>query len=300
MSESVAGGRWSADADIYLPGYRGGVARGQTPIVHMLAIDAPAPRRRSFMPASLEEQRYGIPETAFPPDDRRIVENTRAFPYSAICGLSILNVRQQLFYGTGFLVGPRLVVTAGHNVHFADEGFMQQITVYPGLNGDRQAPPFRFARATQFFTVEAWARDQDRQFDIGAIVLPTDLGTEAGWFAVGKFAEGTLAGKIATISGYPKLAPEPAAQQASMMWEHAGVLSVEPNRLRYGIDTTEGQSGSPVIVNLPQKPIPYHAVGIHNWGYDSYNAATRINDAIFAQIVRWRQFSDSATRGGSP
>jgi V8-like Glu-specific endopeptidase len=291
--KTVAHGELYPDADIRLPGFTGQrcepLGDADRPIPY---YQAPPPRAR-LVPRSRERLATGLPDTAFPPDSRERIGNPRSYPYSAICALQIFNPKDELYYGTGFLAGPRLVLTAGHNVFYHGEGFMKAIHVYPGLNGDRRSPPFRGAVATRMLTVEAWVNGGDTQFDFGAIILPTDLGNDVGWFSIGNFTDATLKALTVTLAGYPK---EPPSNQApldgSTMWWHLGKLAIEPNRLLYTIDTTIGQSGSPVFAHFPDKNDPYQAVGIHNRAFDTLNAATRINDAVFAQILQWRTTSD--------
>ncbi len=49
-------------------------------------------------------------------DTRKKVQDTLDFPYSAI-GLLSLKYNQKSFSGTGFLVGPNIVLTAAHNLY---------------------------------------------------------------------------------------------------------------------------------------------------------------------------------------
>jgi glutamyl endopeptidase len=292
--KSIEGGVYFPDADIRLSGQPGTHSRNDVPPELVLPLRFHEPtRRRTIQPYTREELQRGVPETVFEPDGRSRVTDTRIYPFSAICSLVIVNGQNERFYGTGFLAGPRLVLTAGHNVFFHGEGFMREISVAPGINGDRNAP-FGSTSATHFATVEAWVNDVDRQFDIGAIFLPNDLGTPAGFFAVSRLTDGTLKGLTATVAGYPHEPPDVSLPaDATTSWMQAARLTVEPNRLLYTADTSIGQSGCPVIAVFPDKPDKYHAIGIHNTGFVDFNAATRINEAVLSQIVNWRKKSDS-------
>ena len=84
-----------------------------------------------------------------------------------------------------------------------------------------------------------------------------------------------------------------APTDASTAWRDASGLGVEPSRLLHTADTSIGQSGSPLFATLPHKADAYHAVGVHNYGYDTYNAATRFDDAVFSQIAAWRNESEA-------
>jgi len=264
------------------------------PPTHQSAL----PPRPASEPSLVGRER-GIAESVFLPDNRLEIQSARAYPYSAICSLVSVFAGQRAFLGTGFLAGPRLVLTAGHNVYKHEFGppFAKVVYVYPGLKGDRRQTPFPWAAAERLLTVEAWTADANRDFDFGAIILPTPLGTDAGWLSVSQFTEGTLQSMTVTVSGYPQNEPGATVQgRGTTQWRDASRLIVESNRLLHTADTTEGQSGSPVFGYFPDKPDKYQAIGIHNWGYTAFNAATRINAAVFAQIFRWRELSDSGTR----
>lgn len=295
---TVTSGVLLPDADLRLPGWSGEA------VAELKADDVPpehqsAMRPRPVVEPSLAARERGVAESVFLPDNRLEIQNTRSYPYSAICSLVSVFAGQQSFLGTGFLAGPRLVLTAGHNLykHEFAPAFAQIVYVYPGLAGDRRQTPFPWAAAERLLTVEAWTTDANRDFDFGGIVLPTPLGTTAGWLSVSQFTEGTLQSMTVTVSGYPKDEPRTAFQGRGLtQWRDASRLTVESNRLLHTADSSEGQSGSPLFGYFPDKQDKFQAVGIHNWGYSAYNAATRINAAVFAQVFRWRELSDSGTR----
>ena len=108
-----------------------------------------------------------------------------------------------------------------------------------------------------------------------------------------KFTDMTLKSETVTVAGYPKVSPDPdLPHDASTLWRSHGRLTVEPGRLLYLADASRGQSGGPVFDTMNEKKDRYHTVGIHNWAYDRYNAATRISDAVFSKILQWRKLSD--------
>ena len=288
--KTVSSGILLPDADIYLPGGKGGMTAEASADAAPPCHDELVTRRIPREPTE-EERRSGIPELVFLPENRLLVRDTRVYPFSAVCGLLIIDRNQKAFYGTGFLAGPRLVITAGHNVYYHGDGFMEKIYVYPGLNGDRNRSIFPAAEARQFYSVEAWVVDENRDFDFGAIMLPTPLGNHAGWFSISRFTAQTLNSLTVSISGYPHTGPV-AGQPGATQWRDSSRIDAESNRLRHWADTSIGQSGSPVFAYFPDKPSKYHVVGIHNWGYDAQNVATRINEAVFAQIAAWRAMSE--------
>ncbi len=101
-----------------------------------------------------------------------------------------------------------------------------------------------------------------------------------------------------TVSGYPQNQPGATVQgRSTTQWRDASRLIVESSQLLHTADTAEGQSGSPVFGFFPDKQDKYQAIGIHNWGYSAFNAATRLNAVSREiQVFQWRKLSDSGTR----
>jgi V8-like Glu-specific endopeptidase len=184
--------------------------------------------------------------------------------------------------GTGWLAGPRLVVTAGHVVYIHNRGgWVDNVELTPGADGANE--PFGSVVSRQFRSVSGWVTNEDTFFDYAAIVLPADsaLGSQLGWFGYAALPAQDLQNAFVNLSGYP--ADKPFLTQ----WYHARLLSrVEPRLLYYNIDTAGGQSGSPVwtLVNGER-----FVVGIHTGGALTGNSAVRITESVFDNITVWNQ-----------
>jgi V8-like Glu-specific endopeptidase len=130
-----------------------------------------------------------------------------------------------------------------------------------------------------------WLRDQDRNFDYGAIFLPKNrpLGAQTGYFGFANFADTELNGKMGNIAGYP------VDKGASTMWYHARPLGkIDRNVIYYTIDTAGGHSGAPLWILLNGKT---YVVGIHtNGDVGSGNSATRLTKPVYDQIHRWKNY----------
>ncbi|MCA9178131.1 MAG: hypothetical protein KDB14_26890 [Planctomycetales bacterium] len=296
MQEIYNTPKYDLDPSIQLPG----AIRETSPCVTQDRMprhfdDPPPVPRLPPRHFSVDDLQRGKPEAVFMPDNRLPIADSKSYPYSAICALTIINQRGEKFYGSGFLAGPRLVLTAGHNVYYhSDGGFMKEIVVYPGLHLDYTAHQPR-AVSTSFSTVASWTLDANRQFDFGAIFLDADLTASTGFLAVSKFKSEELQNMTVNLVGYPKDPPEGQGfpNDGSTQWRASGRVAVAANQLTYGIDSSAGQSGSPLIAYFSETDA-YHVVGIHNTAFPECNAATRFNDEVFSQIVRWRQKSDPA------
>ena len=229
-----------------------------------------------------------------PGDDRKPVPNTRVRPYSAICSLEINFRFGSGEIGTGWLVAPRLVITAGHCVFNKKKGgFATEILVSPGRNGSSHwqaqtvpATGGRFRTSPEYGT----GSDTSPDFDYGAIILPKAF-VDTGNFGFDVYDEFKLKQETFNAVGYP------ADKPFGTMWGHAKRLAnVLSRRLEYQIDTEVGQSGSPVFDMVQENGQTFFvAVGVHNAGSQSHliNSATRINDEVHKRFQSWIKLSEA-------
>jgi V8-like Glu-specific endopeptidase len=222
-------------------------------------------------------------------DDRIRIRNTTAVPWRRICHLTIRARNGQQYVGTGFLIGKRTVVTAGHCVFIhAAGGWPAYIDVSPARNGATR--PFGTVRGVSFRSVTGWTVGKSRDHDYGVIILPPDSPVAVqslGGFGFGYWADHQLQNRMVNLSGYPgdggKLGPD--RETASQWWMARAIKSVLPRSLAYDIDTVGGQSGSPVWTLYNGQRI---AVGIHTNGFVGGNSATRITQPVFNNLKAWR------------
>ncbi|MBX9623234.1 MAG: trypsin-like serine protease [Gemmataceae bacterium] len=218
------------------------------------------------------------PELVFADDDRRRVTNTRDFPWRCICSLEITAANGTRWVGTGWLAGPRTVITAGHCVYLHRHGgWARQVVVYPGRNG-ADTSLGRYV-SDDLRSVTGWTDGKNPAYDYGAILLPEPL--DLGWLAYAVYPDADLRGLVVNVFGYP--ADKPAGE----LWGAARVLQqVLPQKLVYNLSTFGGQSGAPVFEKAGAERV---AVGIHNYGDVSGNSATRITDGVYDDITAWKE-----------
>ncbi len=247
----------------------------------------------TFVSAVLLRNQGGGPELTeemvFADDDRKQVMLTTTFPWRCICALMITASDGSRWVGSGWLAGPRLVVTAGHCVYLQGHGgWARQVEVYPGRNGaDTSLGAFT---STELRSVTGWTDQKSALFDYGAIILPKLPGL--GWFAYGVYDTADLNNLIVNVFGYP------ADKPLGTLWGTSRRLQqVIPQKLVYNLSTYGGQSGCPVFdKNGEQRTV----LGIHNYGDFSGNSATRITDAVFDDIEAWKAEASAMTDGPKP
>lgn len=228
--------------------------------------------------APAETSVYSQPETVCGADDRVRLSPASGVPWRFICQLINAMPNGVGYRGTGWFIGPRAVMTAGHCVYSqTDGGWARRIEVIPGM--DAAARPFGSAIGTSFRSVTGWTNNTDPNFDYGCIVLPTPLGNTTGYFGFASLSDASFNNLLLNNSGYP--GDKPFGTQ----WFNAGrVSSINSRKVYYMLDTFGGQSGSPVwrLANGER-----HAVGIHAYG-GCPNSATRINGEVFNNMLAWR------------
>lgn len=220
-------------------------------------------------------------ETVIGKDDRIQIKNTTAYPWRSICSLIITAKDGSRWIGTGWLAGPRLVMTAGHVVYMHKHGgWAKSIEVIPGRNGASR--PYGQCTSSRFVSVKGWTEKGNRSNDYGGIILSKECeyGNKVGYFGIADLGFFSLLGLKVNLSGYPGDKPT-----GTQWWHARRIWFVTARTLVYNIDTYGGQSGSPV---WRLKNGQRHAVGIHTNGSPLGNSATRIVKPVFNNIKNWK------------
>jgi V8-like Glu-specific endopeptidase len=266
------------------PGHPGSAAEPSRSLRHLVGKGKSGPLPRATA------ARTGLESIIGPVDERVRILDTELPPWRMICALEMRGPTGAGAIGTGWLVGPRTVVTAGHCVYSTQffGGWASEIAVSPARNGD--SFPYRTVTSGRFSSVDAWTQSEDPDFDIGCIHLAQPIGSEVGWFAVGALAPEELTGYLVNVSGYPG-----DRGGGTEQYHHRNrVLRVTERRLFYDVDTFGGQSGAPVWIHRAEDGPPI-AVGIHAYGIGgtpgnfgiTANSAPRIIPEVLAQIEAW-------------
>lgn len=258
-------------------------------------------------------------------DERARILDPHLMPWCMICNLRIEGPSGAAV-GTGWLVGPRTVLTAGHCVHHnMIGGWAQRIVVTPGLNRNRATHGSVVAR--RFSALDKWVvndptmtDEQKADVDVGVIHLddtavaldphgqPADassvaLGDRLGWFGIAVRSDADLSDRYVHVAGYPG---EPAKGFGREMWAHRSkVLATTALRVYYDVDTTAGQSGAPAFMVESDLAAPL-AIAVHAYGTGGTperlgvlaNSAPRITRDLFETIQRWIDVGPDEAGGG--
>jgi len=240
----------------------------------------------------------GKPEDVIGVDDRVIVPDTTGTPWRCICHLEITYDSGMVGFGTGWFAGEHTVITAGHCLYTRGTPSRRaaQIRVIPGRNGT--LAPYGYVISKRFDWHARWQSEADdgnaAPYDYGAIFIDDVLngapfGERIGYFGLRNYDESEerlLDMAIVNNAGYPHEATKPYGT----MWFNAGRVHIkgadEDKRfLEYMVDTTGGQSGSPVFLFDTVKNQRY-VVAIHTTG-NFINRGVRVTEEVYDKIIEW-------------
>jgi glutamyl endopeptidase len=209
-------------------------------------------------------------------DDR--VRAGSGYPYTAQCKLFITFPDGEQFIGSGTLIGPQHVLTAGHCAWSSEHGgWAGSIEVVPGLRGSYK--PFGSAWADNLRSYRSYTEAGDANHDFALITLDRAIGNSAGWLGYAYWPE--IVGYTANIAGYPG-----DLEDGAYPYYGSGPIDkADDYQVYYRIDTYGGQSGSGVY-SIEQNGGRY-VFAVHTWGNSETNGGTRIDGTKFDSIQAW-------------
>ncbi|KAK6522972.1 hypothetical protein TWF281_002399 [Arthrobotrys megalospora] len=222
----------------------------------------------------LEEKSIGIHQ-------RIQIKPTTSQPYRWICHIRIKIGEKWYGNGSGFLVNipgstTGCILTAGHNLWLdkrTPRRYAEDLEItFPGKD------PIQITKA-QFMVPLPFRERLDPDHDYGVIVLPGYQGKGFGYSTI--ITDTALNAATAMVFGYPNEKPK-------TMWGSGGALyKVEKMQLQHTLDTSRGQSGSPVYIWYKGY---WTVVGIHVAAMPEHtkaNRATRLTVEKMREIVGW-------------
>ncbi|MFP7487274.1 trypsin-like serine protease [Priestia filamentosa] len=186
-------------------------------------------------------------------DDRTLVKNSSLSPYSSI---ALLFSSQSVC--TGSLIAEDKILTAAHCVYDkSTSSYFKETSVYPGMNNDEM--PFGGSDSVEYYVPQSYIDSGKAKYDYAVVKVAEPIGKEAGVLKV-KEAEQKNNKAPIKIIGYPfdKYMETSKMSQFEMS---GNIVDEDTNAVYYDIDTTEGQSGAPIL-NSENK-----IIGVHSGNY---------------------------------
>lgn len=229
------------------------------------------PAKQSKLDMFAENVDLGIDtQSVIGDDDRILVKNVTAYPYTATARLIVTYKDGTRGYASGFMIGPRLLATAGHVLINDKNSHLKSAVVEFGL----------YKKGNYFYKTENIVEyiyyggydGYDPDTDYGFLVLGSDVGTQiTGTFGIITKID---PGASVAASGYPGGKPY-------MYVANGKVIQVRADVILHNADTSEGESGGPLYYLTKEREA--YAYGMTSGSASTYNIARRLN----ASLVGW-------------
>ncbi|MBM3334347.1 hypothetical protein FJY63_06775 [Candidatus Sumerlaeota bacterium] len=214
-------------------------------------------------------------------DSRQRITPTTDFPWRVIGKIYSVFPNDQTYAGSGALVDSFHMLTAGHMVNDNRYGgWVEDLEFIPGLDGD--AAPFSSTWAVRIYAQSGWIDQQLPEYDWAYVVLDRNIGNVIGWLGYAYESLDYYPDKVFNIAGYPG----ELANGLGMYWASDIATEATDNILYHKIDTTQGQSGSPVFRYI-QSTDDMDIMAVHTRGNTNENEGRRVNAALVTTIADW-------------
>lgn len=191
------------------------------------------------------------------------ITDTIIFPYIATCRIAVtpnLDSTVEIGEGTGFLVGPNMMLTAAHVLYDKDNNNeLRNFTVYPGYNhGILQLYDKQYYSGWQvIYRSSIWLETHNPEYDWALVELDEDLGNKLGWYGIIKYNSGTFLDALKVdMLGYPDRLDNAKAQY----YTTGNIIEVYDRYFKASMGNSEGMSGGPITPSSGD--YEFYAVGI--------------------------------------
>lgn len=213
---------------------------------------------------------------------------TQEWPYR-IHGHMIMKFLHDTYTGTGILIGPNHVLTAGHNL-FKDGRWATEVFFTPGRDQDDY--PYGDSKGCVLLVHEKWQKNDKKKddYDFGMVILDASIGNIIGWSGLLSLPDVLLKEWPVSITGYPGEKGSGNYYSTQMWGMRETITNITPEKLFYKIETSEGQSGSGICGAQWPEYEGFYTVGIHT-GQEkedaSENRGVRLTKDKFKLIIEW-------------
>jgi|GEM_PF-867125 len=229
---------------------------------------------------TINDPRFVGPYSVIGTDDRRKVTANPA----------IVQIQRNGYnHCTGWMIADDTLVTAAHCLYdWSRDDWVPKLTFRPS---DWSQWSYEFA--SQTWISSEYARSGSADSDWGVVKFPRPI--SASWFGMKPSTNPSeLTGERATITGFPGEKGRGLIRDYAQLWPADGILQAGTEaRVCYSIDTTGGQSGSPVYLG-DRTAVAIHSHGAGN-GACSGNSGVRIAPRMIDTFNDLKERSNNAT-----
>lgn len=234
----------------------------------------------SYIPDTLLQQNENILPNSLIDGSQMEEVDPKVFPNSTITYLRIGHdttgdgKADTWFTGTGFIVGPDVMVTAGHCFWSEEYGWAKEVRTYL---------KYEHGKTTQYYYPSYWIYSNEyiengnSEYDWCVVIMQQNVGAMTGWLGFG--VSESLVGKDINVAGFAYTDDYSNLCQ----FQSAGqIISQKERTLNYNASTKRGQSGGPVFDSNGV------AWGIHAYGGPS-NSGCVIKSSLYELLTRKRE-----------
>lgn len=227
-----------------------------------------------------------------PDSTKRTRITTENIPNSYSCYMEMKR-GWSTYYGSGALIHPRVIITAGHNLAYFP--FVKRLPFFL-FRGTRKIDLYfgsidshhyktntsiKLKRGkTKFFNSWYWA-NSDISRDFSIIILPDSsiYKQVGGCYKFSPLTANDLNGSSVHITG------SPGDKDLYEMWTDSTTnFSVSNSSINYDLYTAVRNSGSPIWTKTNNS---VQLVGVHSRGFNSCNGSVFIDQKTYKQVVEW-------------
>ena len=234
--------------------------------------------------------------------DERTRANTNAFPHGLIAYFSFdtsaPNGNPAAARATGFLAGPYMALTNGHVVwDDIRRQFSRNLVIAPGqsdASGGGVSRPFGTRTAVRLATNPGWVETAKIQYDYGAAFFDIPFSGISTFMPLA-FDVSPAVGSQVRVAGYPGTVKGSTTQGQWVASDK--IVAVQSRLLRYKVDTSPGNSGSPVWQVLGGGQV--RTIAIHSTGdtTNNGNSGARLIGDNFELISEWLSWTPQTRNG---
>ncbi len=254
------------------------------------------PPREISSPVNPEFHTHGFPEKriqmVIDSDDRVEVSDTQKYPYNTICYLNF-SLNGQPCSGTGFLISPHVLLTAGHCVYdYETSSWAENMKIVPGQyeKGTSVIKPYGQKEYYQFSSNSSYTSYGKFADDYAAIKISSPFNGISTYMPLKFGVDIDNDHTVLHLSGY-----HGTVQGADQLgqWVASGYSSSHTDFMEayYSMDSTAGSSGGPVFISSSGTN-SYYAVAIH--AFESHSLElnggprlTKANQPIIEEWANW-------------